>query len=88
MLCPMIHVFRHMPTAAVGQTNRFVADPFVGNAAVHGESYQWHIDADPTMMPGCESHDGMGDRRGRRSIGGGGGGGAGAGHSAALPHWP
>merc|ERR1712031_124350 len=41
----------HMPTSAVGGANQFVAEPFVGNAPVHGDEYQWHIDADPKWMP-------------------------------------
>jgi hypothetical protein len=28
---------------------------FVGNAAVHGDEYTWHVDADPASLPGCRS---------------------------------
>jgi probable phosphoglycerate mutase len=28
-----------------------VANPMVANAAVHGDAFQWHIDADPSLLP-------------------------------------
>jgi hypothetical protein len=28
------------------------AHPFIGNAPVAGEAFQWHIDADPLVLPG------------------------------------
>lgn len=29
----------------------FHCTPFIANAAVHGDSYSWHVDADPTTFP-------------------------------------
>ena len=43
------------PAAAASpssNTPTYAANPMVANAAVAGDVFQWHIDADPNMLPG------------------------------------
>ena len=37
--------------ASAGGSARFRCDAFVANAAVHGDEYRWHVDADPSSFP-------------------------------------
>ena len=37
--------------AFAGGSARFRCDAFVANAAVHGDEYRWHVDADPSSFP-------------------------------------
>ena len=37
--------------AFAGGSARFRCDAFVANAAVHGDEYRWHLDADPSSFP-------------------------------------
>ena len=55
-LCSMYpeYVIRHMP-ANVGGVDAssgaaYSCTPFVANAAVHGNCFQWHVDADPSSF--------------------------------------
>lgn len=37
--------------ASAGGSAGFRCDAFVANAAVHGDEYRWHVDADPSSFP-------------------------------------
>lgn len=37
--------------ASAGGSALFRCDAFVANAAVHGDEYRWHVDADPSSFP-------------------------------------
>jgi hypothetical protein len=44
---------RHGPAGAAEQQAVLAeCNCFVGNAAVHGDNYAWHVDADPATIPG------------------------------------
>ena len=48
----------HMPEFGQGAQRR---TSFVANAAVYGDCFQWHVDADPMSLPhDCEWHDAHG----------------------------
>ena len=44
------HTISHIPRERLG-ANGYVADPYVANAPVAGDRFQWHIDADPATWP-------------------------------------
>ncbi|KAL1511273.1 hypothetical protein AB1Y20_006081 [Prymnesium parvum] len=59
----------HMPSCpfaprAEGEAQaagRFHCTSFVANAAVYGNCFQWHVDADPSSLPPCRWLDRFGD---------------------------
>jgi probable phosphoglycerate mutase len=47
------YVVCHMPTLQEGEdgARAYMRTSFVANAAVHGDGFAWHVDADPQHMP-------------------------------------
>eukprot|EP01024_Parvocaulis_polyphysoides_P031055 TRINITY_DN28152_c0_g1_i1.p1 TRINITY_DN28152_c0_g1~~TRINITY_DN28152_c0_g1_i1.p1 ORF type:complete len:365 (-),score=38.05 TRINITY_DN28152_c0_g1_i1:10-954(-) len=60
VLYPEVDIY-HMPAELLHQSKlevesteeQFFCDEFVGNAAVQGDEYNWHIDADPSNFSDC-----------------------------------
>ncbi|KNC87194.1 hypothetical protein SARC_00671 [Sphaeroforma arctica JP610] len=43
---------RHIPHHTSTEHANYSSHPFVGNATVHGDHFEWHVDADPVFLPG------------------------------------
>eukprot|EP00039_Didymoeca_costata_P032481 m.37995 g.37995 ORF g.37995 m.37995 type:complete len:400 (-) comp9380_c0_seq4:2789-3988(-) len=42
----------HFPPSNIDVEGSFVANHLIANAAVHGDMFRWHVDADPMTLPG------------------------------------
>eukprot|EP01134_Creolimax_fragrantissima_P008319 CFRG8319T1 len=45
-------VITHIPSSNAMDKINYSAHPFVGNAVVAGDTFVWHVDADPMFLPG------------------------------------